>query len=310
MRRLLVVLPLLALTGCGAATVADPGPGADPSAQASPEMGVRLPPLHGASSYSIEDPPSFHVVTANGEQLDLRPWTACAGTGCYDGAPDDDSLPDVGSPAAVTFGFDMPGWDFESVTFRELDVACPRRITVAAEKLGPRTFRIDPAGPAGLWAVDIFGRGRDGGDAVTTIQWRTPVDGELPDSATGSAAVLADHDGDLDSYGVEVYVRDLDRHHSPASADITVTGSTGESVELRAGRDRGCHSAGDLTFRAGDDVGRRAIDAGPGPFTYTVRVDLGGTTYVGTGTWPDGETEDIAPHVPLTWVPPLPVYAG
>ena len=53
-----------------------------------------------------------------------------------------------------------------------------------------------------------------------------------------------------------------------------------------------------------------AIDVGPGPFTYTVRVDLGGTSYVGTGTWPAGETEDIAPHAPLAWDPPLPVYAG
>ncbi|WP_426244410.1 hypothetical protein [Nocardioides sp. LHG3406-4] len=310
MRRLLIVPLLLALAGCGTATVAGPGPGDDSSAVASPEMGVRLPPLQRASSYSIDAPPEFHVVTAGGEQLDLKPWTACAGTGCYDGAPDDDALPDVGGAAAVTFGFDLPGWDFESVTFRELDVACPRRITVAAEKLGPRTFRIDPAGPAGLWAVDIFGRGREGGDAVTTIQWRTPSDGRLPVRARGSAAVLADHDGELDSYGVEVYLRDLDRVYSPASVAITVTGSTGRSVDLQARRGKSCLSAGDLMFRAGDDVGRSAIDVGPGPFTYTVRVELGATTYVGTGTWPDGETGDMAPHVPLTWDPPLPVYAG
>ncbi|MBA3780706.1 MAG: hypothetical protein H0X12_02505 [Nocardioides sp.] len=307
MRRLLLVLPLLALAGCGTATVAEP----ESAAPTAREEGVRLPPVRGPSSYTIDDPPEFHVVTASGEQLDLRPWTICITNGCADGAPDDDNLPKVGSPDSVTFGFDLAGWTFEDVRFRELG-PCPRHITVAAEKVGPRSFRIDPAGPAGRWAVDISGRG-PAGDAVTTIEWRTPTAGQLPEQATGSAAVLADHDGVLDSYGVEVYLADLDRPYSPDAATITVTGSNRDSVELTAARNetgKTCYSAGDLAFVADDAEGRRAIDVGPGPFNYSARVRLGDTTYVGTGTWPEGETEEIAPHVPLTWDPPLPVYAG
>ena len=212
----------------------------------------------------------------------------------------------------MTFGFDLAGWTFDSVTFRQLDVACPRHITVPAEEIGTRTFRIEPAGPAGTWAVDVFGRGPEG-DAVTTFQWRTPVDGRLPEAATGTAAVLADHDGELDSYGVEVFLDDLDRHYPTAAARVEVADSDADSTAItvpRSGRVQECWSAGELSFVAPDDAGRAATALGPGPYTYTVTVRLGRTTYTGTGVWPDGESDEMAPHVPLEWEPPLPVYTG
>ena len=61
---------------------------------------------------------------------------------------------------------------------------------------------------------------------------------------------------------------------------------------------------------APDDEGRRATQLGAGPFTYDVALTMDGRTYHGLGTWPDGETEDTAPHVPLTWTPELPAYDG
>ena len=289
------VLAALTLAGCGT----DTAPG--------PTTGLRLP-----------EPPAddararFHVLTEDGRQLDLAPWTACLGNGCVDGMPDDDHLPAVGSPDAVTFGFDLDGWAFESVTFRQLDAACPRRITVAAEETGPRTFRIEPAGPAGVWAVDVFGRGPEG-DAVTTFRWRTPVDGRLPEEATGTAAVLADHDGELDSYGVELSLDDLDRPYASATARVQVADADGDSVTIavpRSSPHEGCWSAGALTFGAPDDAGRPATDLGPGPYTYTATVRLGRTTHTGTGVWPDDESDDMAPYVPLQWEPPLPAYTG
>ena len=134
--------------------------------------------------------------------------------------------------------------------------------------------------------------------------------GTFPEAATGSAAVLADHDGELDSYGVELYVQDLAEQPREASATVTVTSAQGRSVTLTPRWDDECYSEGSLSFRASDDQGRRATELGAGPFTYDVALTLDGTTYHGTGTWPDDETEDIAPHVRLTWAPPLPVYAG
>ena len=85
---------------------------------------------------------------------------------------------------------------------------------------------------------------------------------------------------------------------------------SGESVTLTPRWERDCYSEGSLSFLASDDQGRRATHLGAGPFTYDVALTLDGTTYHGLGTWPNGETEDIAPHVPLTWTPELPAYEG
>lgn len=271
--------------------------------------GLVLPPVRSPESFSTSGPPLFHVLTDDG-QVDLRPWTICFTGGCADGMPSD-APPLIGSPDALVFGFDVPGWTFDSVTFREHGTrgGCGRSVTVAAETTGERTFRVVPAGPAGDWDVDVFGRG-PGGDAVTTVRWRTPVDGTFPEVATGTAAVLADHDGRLDSYGVELSVADLDRRHSRASASIRVTSATGGSVVLPLRAPEDCYDEGALFFRASDDVGRRATTIGEGPFDYEVRLVLGTTTYVGRARWPDDTDEEITPGVRLSWEPALPVYRG
>lgn len=271
--------------------------------------GLVLPAVTSPDSYSISNPPRFHVLTDDG-QVDVSPWTICYTNGCADGGPSDDPPP-IGSPEALVFGFDVPGWTFDSVSFREhgTRAGCGRTVTVAAETTGARTFRVAPAGPAGDWDVDIFGRG-PGGDAVTTVRWQTPTDGTYPEVATGTAAVLADHDGALDSYGVELSVSDLDRRYEQASATIEVTSSTGESVVLPLRAPGECYDEGALFFRSPDSVGRRATTLGEGPFDYEVRLVLGSTTYVGRATWPDDTNDDITPGVPLTWEPALPVYRG
>jgi hypothetical protein len=244
----------------------------------------------------------------DGERIDLDPWTTCYGNGCADGAPRPPYV-DVGKRDAVPFSFPDAGWTFEA-TFRTGDYDdCPRAITVPVRKTGDRTFAVTPAGPPRRWLVDVFGRG-PGGDVITTFTWTTSDAGALPGPATGSAAVLADHDGELDSYGVEIFVQDLVRQPGQASASVTVTSTGGESVTLTPRWERECYSEGSLSFLASDDQGRRAMRLGAGPFTYDVALTMDGTTYHGLGTWPDDETEDIAPHVPLTWTPALPAYEG
>lgn len=306
--RIVAIALLLSLTACGSEIrgAAEDRPDPPP---ATTDSGLVLPPQKDRDAYSTFSPPMFHVLTDDG-QISLRPWTICYIGGCADGGPSD-TPPRIGGPEALVFGFDVPGWTFDHVTFREHGTrgGCGRSLTVPAETTGERTFRVPPAGPAGDWDVDIFGRGPDG-DAVTTVRWETPADGTLPEAASGSAAVLADHDGALDSYGVELFLSDLDRRYADASATIAVTSATSGSVTLPLGRPDECTDEGGLSFRAGDDLGRRATGIGEGPFTYEVALVLGGTTYVGTGTWPDGTSPEIEPAVPLAWTPALPVYAG
>ena len=244
--------------------------------------------------------------TASGSSS--TPGPTCYGNGCADGAPQPPYV-DVGQRDAVPFSFPDAGWAFEA-TFRTGDYGdCPRAITVPVRKTGDRTFEVTPAGPPRRWLVDVFGRG-PGGDMITTFTWTTRDAGALAGPATGSAAVLADHDGELDSYGVEIFVQDLARQPGQASATVTVTSAGGDSVTLTPRWERECYSEGSLSFMASDDQGRRATRLGAGPFIYDVALTMDGATYHGLGTWPDDETEDIAPHVPLAWTPALPAYEG
>jgi hypothetical protein len=296
----------VALVGCGTERAVERGGEIEtsPSTAAStlPSSGIEVVEWDGEGF----GPPL--TLDLDGERVDLDPWTTCYDKGCADGAPRPPYV-DVGQRDAVPFSFPDAGWTFDA-TFRTGDYGdCPRAITVPVRKTGERTFEVTPAGPPGPWLVDVFGRG-PGGDVITTFTWTTREAGALPAPPRGSAAVLADHDGVLDSYGVEIFVQDLGSQPRQASATVTVTSAGGRSVTLTPRWSRECDSEGSLSFTASDDQGRRATRLGDGPFTYDVALTMDGRTYHGLGTWPDGETEDIAPHVPLTWAPPLPAYGG
>jgi hypothetical protein len=286
MKRLLLLAAVLLVGGCGDATGSGGETGSEPD---------------------LTEPPPITLHLAD-RDLELRPWTWCYGNGCVDGWHGDD-LESVGSPSSVEFSFPEEDWHF-TATFNEHGVEkCARRISMPVEPAGDGSWVIEPAGPAGTWDVDISGGG-PGGDVITTFTWTTPTDGALPGTPTGSAAVLADHDGELDSYGVEIGVDNLAAQPREASASVTVTSADGQSVTIDTKPQRSCYSEGSLWFTASDDVGRRATELGAGPFEYAVELTLDGATYTGRGSWPDGETEDIAPHVPLTWAPELPAYTG
>lgn len=292
-----------------AAEVTAPAPPAVPSTTTAPteSPALDLPRERPAEEYPMGDPPQFHVLTGDG-QVDLRPWTICGPGYCADGFPDDKNLVDVGSVDHLDFGFDLSGWEFRNITFRELDTPCPRAISVEATKTGERTFRIDPAGPAGRWAVDIFGRGPSG-DAVTTVEWTTSEDGTSGPAARGIAAVLADHDGGVDSYGVELSLRHLDDWYPNASATIEVISATGGSVTIPVRLSGRCGYKGDMFFTASQEQGLTATRIGDGPFRYVATLDLGETTHVGTGTWPDDLIRGYSPNIALQWEPALPDYA-
>ena len=140
----------------------------------------------------------------------------------------------------------------------------------------------------------------------------TTEKGSFPDEVTSSLAVLADHDGRLDSYGVELGVSDLARTPRSASAMVTViaTDGTRATIELGSPPRERCWSAGRVSWTAADSVAQEATELPGKVFEYVVQLTLDGATYTGRGTWPTDTNEEITPAVPLTWAPALPVYRG
>jgi len=124
-----------------------------------------------------------------------------------------------------------------------------------------------------------------------------------------SAAVLADTDGTTTSYGVDVSVENLAVTPRQASATIEVTSAEGRKTTVRPRRvslAEGCEPAGSVRFQAPEAEAQAVIASGSAPFRYEVLLDLDGTTYRGTASWPDDQQADAHPSVRLDFRPELP----
>jgi hypothetical protein len=277
-------------------------------------------------TYEVSRKPSPVVLRLTDRDLVLKPGTYCwmgpperdglKHGKCADGYWPTKSLERIGSPASVDFWFGVEGWDFQA-TFTELGVDCPRHHTVQAVRTGDHSFRIDPAGLAGRYRVNLFGTGRQG-DVSTDFVWTTPTDGPT-NPTTASMSLIAGEPGELVSYGLTVGVGNLAFQPREADAEVTVTAANGRSMVLGTQRDDlpapdadvkegACDAKGSVSFRGGDDEARQAAQLGPLPFTYRVRLTLDSRRYVGTAVWPRDEQPDMAPNTVLTFDPPLPAY--
>jgi hypothetical protein len=319
-RRLLVPLVVTTLAaGCGAQRGPD---SATPSSPESPPplQAVDRDAVEALAPGAAEDPSDFqwedqifHFLTEDGRVVDVQPWTACLGNGCWDGAPGlGGPIPSVGSPDALYFAFDYPGWRFQWVSFNPVDDECEgRSITVRAAPVTDRIFRVDPAGLRGEWRVDVFGRAPAGGDAVTSVRWTTPDNGSMPKpGATGS--LFTDQDGKrVAPYGgPELHLADLARTPARATASWTVTdrGGTSVTVPLRREESR-CERAGAVSFQGRELTPAELDSLSSASVTYTVDLSLDGKTYTGTAQWPQDETAE-APYARFAFDPPLPAYRG
>lgn len=236
------------------------------------------------------------------ESVDLEAYTFCFRNGCADGAPPADP-PEVGSPDTVSFDFPLDGWSFEA-SFTPVGERCGRAHTVAAQETGHGSFVLTPAGYAGTYDVTLFGRG--GGDLFTVFRWSTPADGPLP-VPEARLAVLADHDGEVDSYGVELAVSNLAETPREATAAITVTAANGEASTFAATRPANdCQPTGTVYWDGPDAQGLAAAHLGPKPFTYHVVLTLDGIRHAASARWPRDVIEGNEPSVGLTFSPALP----
>ena len=233
--------------------------------------------------------------------FDLRAWTYCYGNVCADGMPPSDP-PDVDDPARVEVEFPLDDWTFEA-SFVPVGVDCPRTQSVPVTKTGDHIYLVEPAGAADTYDVTLFGRGN--GDLFVTFRWTTPRDGPMP-VPEARLAVLADRDGTVDSYGVELGLSGLRETPESVTAEVTVTAANGRSLTFEPKRAKGCHGEGVVYWDSPDGPGLRAAELGPGPFTYDVAVVLDGIRHTAHANWPADEIEGNEPSVRLTFSPPLP----
>jgi hypothetical protein len=277
--------------GCGSATVhGGTGPGGS----------------RGSSGADGPDAPPPVAIAYDGGSASLAPWTYCYVDGCADGAPPEQPH-FVGSPADVRVSYPLEGWTF-SADFTPAGDACGRHQQVELAPGPGGSTVVRPVGPAGRYDVTLAGAREGGGDLFTTFRWETPVGGELPEP-TARAAVLADHDGALDSYGVELALTNLETTPRRAEATVEVGDETGRTVTLVPRRQRGCQPEGTVYWLLGDRAAREATTLTGDTFTYRVTVTLDGTEHVATATWPDEVIPDNEPSVALDFSPRLPALS-
>jgi hypothetical protein len=242
------------------------------------------------------------TVRSGDRSIELRPWTYCYGNGCVDGIPPADP-PDIGSPEQVVVEYPLAGWSF-TASFRPADDECGRQQDVPLEPRGDRTQVLSPAGHAATYEVTLFGEGN--GDLFVTFRWTTPSDGPLP-APEARLAVLADHDGRVDSDGVELEVKNLAATPVDAAATITMRAEDGRAVTFDATPAAvACLPMGTVYWDGPDDQGLAAAATAQGPFTYEVELVLDGVRHVATAIWPDDVIPGNEPSVALHFQPGLP----
>jgi len=287
-----------------------PAPTISPTPTPSPSEINRPDP-----TYTFSDTPPRVVLRAPERDVRLTTWLGCwtGPSGDLECVEDEPvplaDLPDVGSPEAVEFWFGVKGWTFDA-ELTQLGSDCPRSESTKAVPTRANWFRLDPAGFAGDYRVDLTGYGPHaefkGVPTSMSFVWHTPVDGPVDQPR----ARVSDASLELSDLGFQP---------TSATAQLTITGANGETTtrQLPSGNndDCGVESQGGLYFE-GDFIDPGIPELGPSPYRYRVRLTLDGTTYIGTAISEDGAYVDPRGAGPGTgttdviWSPPLPVYTG
>lgn len=253
-----------------------------------------------------EAPPGV-VVVGGGRVLELQPWTTCWTNYCADGMPPA-VLELIEDDHALLVEFPVDGWEFEARSQAAGD-PCSRSQSVALVRIHPTVFRLDPFGLAGDHDITLFGRG-PGGDLFVSFRWTTSVDGVLP-VPEATLSILADHDGEVDSYGSELLVQGLGSTPEGTGASVVVTAASGASHEIEfEAPGAGCQPDGSIWLTAPDSEGLAAAALGEPPFTYDVELRIDDAVHRAQAIWPADEDEECAPCVPLRFDPPLPAMTA
>jgi hypothetical protein len=147
----------------------------------------------------IESPPPYRLRYADRE-LVLRPHSWCYKSACVNGSSE--NPPSVGRPSEVSVFVPIEHTRLLA-SFAPADQRCGRIQTVRPTRTDEGWYVLRPAGHAGAYDVDLFA---EGGSMSASFRWITPSDGELP-TPQATLALIAEHDGQPDSYGVELHLR-------------------------------------------------------------------------------------------------------
>jgi hypothetical protein len=261
----------------------------------------------GSDTAGAPDPPPLVTLRFADRTTDLVPWSYCYGNGCADGSPPVAPF-DVGSPEEIVVEYPLPEWSFTAFFRPSADESeCARVQRMPLEAAGEGRSVLRPAGHADAYDVTLFGKGN--GDLVVTFRWTTPTDGPLP-TPKARLALLADHDGAVDSYGVELEATNLAETPEEASATITVAAEGGEALTFEASWAKArCRPEGTVYWDGPDAKGLAAAALGEAPFTYEVELVLDGVRYVATAEWPADVIVGNEPSVALEFHPDLPALS-
>ncbi|GII58356.1 hypothetical protein Pth03_67450 [Planotetraspora thailandica] len=258
---------------------------------------IPLPPEPTASGApvgeSVAEPPPV-VMRGGGRQVSLRAFTYCYRNTCADGRPE--HLPDLGSVAGeITLSSPLKGWTFEA-TLRQPATAWPEpcdvRIPARLVPASPQTWRLEPAGPAGSYRIDVSGRGPDGGDLFAAFAVTLMRSGPAPEPRA-SLSAFHDNQGEADNYGsFELAVAHLGETPREATATLTVTGRNGRAAYELARQDDGCQARGEAAFRAEVPIEKVRGAVGREPYTIGVELVLDGRRHTATVAWPGGVGSD------------------
>jgi hypothetical protein len=235
------------------------------------------------------------VVRGGGTTPRLRLRTFRWANGCADGVPPEPA-PDIGAPREVIVEFPVKGWSFLA-QFEVAGDTCERTQGVEHQTITKTRFGPRPVGFAGTYNVTLSGQGD--GDVFAAFRWTTPTNRPLP-LPEARLAVLADNDGRVDSYGVQLDIANLAGSPYQAEASITVEAADGQSLTFDAIREpredlgpEGCAEiVGQLYWEGPDNKGNEGAVLGSPRYTYTIALTLDGTRHGAKAAWPDDQIPD------------------
>jgi hypothetical protein len=275
----------------------------DRAATPPSESVTTLTPDNVGQDIDDSRPPDV-VIHASDRAMAVSAHSFCYGDVCADGTvPPPSGPPDVGAAPELFVEFPIKSWSFEA-RIVEAGTDHGREQTVLLEPQPDGRWRLGPAGVGGVYDIWLWGRGT-GGDAGYVFRWTSTEDGSYTPPAA-YAGVLANHDGRVDSYGVELSITGLAQTPATATAQITVTSSNGDGLTIDTTRSNNTGPEGSVRFDGPHQEGLAAARLGPPPFTYDVILTLDGVRYEATATWPQDQIVGSAPYVALQFDPPLP----
>ena len=302
MRRAIALVAVLLLAACGSAPA---GPSVDPAPAPVPSPTTSI--AHHDERGPEPWPGAFRIRYGDHELI-LGPSTYCATEGtegvCVDGY--DMSPPSIGAPEEI-FVF-VPAAEFTGLTVSQHvdQQECIGSIDAFTKSLGGGWWSVHPRGPGADYRVSLSASTDSGGGSmIADFLWNTP-DGQAVPDPSAQISVIVDHGGRPDSYGVELYLTDLDRSPQEARASITVTAANGQSVTIEPAQVlTGCGPIGAATWFGTPEQGKEAAALGDFPFTVRVVLVLDGVTHTATSVFPDDALDPDDYLLPLSFTPPL-----